>query len=155
MSRLQNHRHLNNTVALVAFLFSTFSLILLFWESSCASKAIWQPLHTPPRLLQSLKLSKYPVSMEHGEGDLWQRWLPWQQAQLNQPPRAEVKQNWLNHITGSWQTVDRLDNLPVAAQREDHRKSCILKCVLGDRLALIYLCTSHWWNVRFCSEALF
>lgn len=60
-----------------------------------------------PCLLQSFKLSKYPVSKENREGgDLWQRWLPWQQAQLSPLPRAGVKHDCLNHITGHWQTVD-------------------------------------------------
>lgn len=121
--------------------FFFFFLIFLFGENSCASKGVWQPLRTPPTSSAIPQIIK--VSGPHGKqrgGDLWQRRLPWQQAQLSRLPIAEVKHNQLNHITGSWQAADGMEREPAAAQRDNQGEDGSNNLAASDQFQRTHWC---------------
>lgn len=109
---LWNGRHLSYTHTITAGISSSplpssYSLLLLCWENSCASKDSRQPLHTPPTssaIPQIIKVSG--LHGKHRGGIFGKRRLPWQQARQSQLPRAEVKHKRLKPLNwkfDSWQ----------------------------------------------------
>lgn len=111
---------------------SSFLIFALLRELLCFKRHLAATPHSPHVFCNPSDYQSIRSPWKTERGDLWQRRLPWQQAQLSQLPIAEVKHNQLNHITGSWQGVDRMEHLPVVAQRDNWGEDRVKNHVVSD-----------------------